>query len=190
MEARLCDTEEVLSRLLTYLSADEVSEALLRSDADATKPLRSYSSLLLLDRKQAVGVWTNFPLKTGDDVLRWHRERGECGRSESALVRHPRSPAEVQSAADFGDMLHGPRQNDRRLQSVDDFTSIGQRPQQRNANDDAFTMRGDLSSTIDVQGHWQSSMVRDQSRMQPHPQSLKGNSSLGLSQEFQESFLW
>jgi len=190
LEARLCDTEEVLSRVLTYLSADEVSEALLRSNLDSTQPSRSYSGLLLHDRKQAVDVWTNFPLKSADDVKRWHRVQGGSGKIGGALPQDSRGLADAQSAADCGVMSQGPRKNDGRLQSVDGFASTEQEAQQINADENESATGDDTNTAIEGQSNRQSSTVGGQSRMQPHPQSSRSNGVLGLSREFQDRFLW
>jgi hypothetical protein len=173
LESRLCDTEEVLSSLLSYLSADDVSEALFRSSVDSTSSSRSYSGDLLADRKEAVKIWTKFPLKTDGDVQRWHNARRKPEQPISAPVQGSRIVCDTQAAAEFENIPESAG-HDEGQGPVEEEEQIGK--------DDVVSTRiVEPGSDVDVRGRWEGATEQNQSHV---------NRSLGLSREFQENFLW
>lgn len=78
LEARLSETEEVLFRVLSCISTEDLSRVLLENPLDAVS---SHPKADAPDRKQAVECWSKSSLKTLADIQNWYDDRSRVAAS-------------------------------------------------------------------------------------------------------------
>lgn len=145
------------------------------------------------EKKQKLEEWANFPLRTGDDVVRWRDER--IGRERQYGTPMDRGLASVEPRMDIGEsggeMMGGDMDMD--PGEVDGGMDQGM----ENMDGVAMEGLGSLASMSHMQSaHFENYLPTAQESVHSSastvrsPSSGQGNGMLGLSKEFQDTFLW
>lgn len=207
LEARLLETEDVLFRILSGISVDDLSRALQPPSIDQGVAYQPYPAPLLSDRKQAVEYWTKSSLKTVSDIQRWYEERSGAAEAAHVALQIP--------AVHGGVEAQGRQRRDARKFTVPIVREVLEEPSMGSVTrdfgsgtpdggqmipdngdgimlDDSIRQMSGIADDSERQVVMQDQQVvsPDSGRGQVHQLSKSGSGSLGLTSEFLENFLW
>jgi hypothetical protein len=185
VEARLHETEELLFRIVSSLSSEELSKTLLASPVDPAAPIPSHSKPFPPDRRELMEQWAAFPLKTSLDVQRWHEAHSEATCPAPSQTYQPTHDSAMPDlpfdmSATRGGEPRSPKP-DKNGRSITNPT--GEQDSSIRSLDELHRETG--GSALQNSDKIQHTPNDDQQMSQSGV-----TSSLGLSSEFQADFLW
>ena len=175
----------MLLKLLSYLAPEDVCNAILSAESNFDLEHHRQSRSTALDRKESIGYWAAFPLKTVFDVQRWRNERVQVSQS---AVDNPRGVQDTEMVEGQNRELYQTAVQDDGL----DFAGGNERHifidqsarRQSTMDEQQETVPQEYGTSM----NWESNVSSTSAQIHGG-KALSGN-GLGFSADFQENFVW
>lgn len=198
LELRLHETETVLLSLLAIVSDEQLSSlnAFEIPDGDVTPNAA--------DKKQKLEEWATFPLRTQDDILRWRNERLERDGPYESLMERGSVDPNLDMAMEVGQNggMNGGRIEMERISKPMEASRMDDGRMEMEHMDQPMHSMGGVGMEglpTDPMDHIQAAEFENylppvdsghSSTMTATAGPLPASGTLGLSKEFQDTFLW